>query len=513
MQTKQSLRRAILENASANLLRLAASGTVALLLPPFLVRMLPKETYSTWALVLQLTVYLGLLDFGIQTAVARFVAHADELNDSEQRDGIVSTAFLLLTVASALGVLAVVVLAWQLPHVFRAMPVSLHRDARTALLLMGGSFALGLPVSVISAIFVGQQRNKVPVGILIFNKLVTAALTLAVVLRHSNLATMGAAVGLANVLSYGASYMAWRAWASDVRIQFKLASRSCARQIASYSAALGVWYLAMMMISGLDLTIVGVFDYVAVAYYAVAVTLTNFVVQTQNAIFAAVLPASAVLNARGDSEKLGALLLCSTRYGMLVLLAMALPLVLAGRFILSIWVGRDYALHTTLILQVLVVANVVRLSFLPYATLLLGMGEQRKVVMSPMAEGITNLLASVLGAWRFGAIGVAIGTLVGSFVSIGVHFLYHMPRTTGIVIDRPLLLKDGILRPLICAAPFGFLLFLRVVTPDLSAASTWFLTFIAVVGTGYLLWNFGLIGSERTKIGSSFRIATRSVTV
>ena len=28
--------------------------------------------------LLQLTLYVGLLDFGIQTAVARFVAHADE---------------------------------------------------------------------------------------------------------------------------------------------------------------------------------------------------------------------------------------------------------------------------------------------------------------------------------------------------------------------------------------------------------------------------------------------------
>ena len=391
------------------------------------------------------------------------------------------------------------------------MPVSLHRDARIALLFMGCSFALGLPVSVINAIFVGQQRNQIPVGILIANKLTTAALIVIVVLRHSGLAAMGAAVCTANLLSYSASYIAWRAWAPYVRIRVKLASKSYAQRVASYSAALGVWYLAMMMISGLDLSIVGVFDYVAVAYYAVAVTLTNFVVQTQNAIFAAVLPASAVLNARGDSEKLGALLLSSTRYGMLLLLVMALPLLLAGRFILSVWVGKQYALHSLLIMQVLVVANVVRLSFLPYATLLLGMGEQRKVVISPIAEGTTNLLASVLGAWLFGAIGVAIGTLIGSFVGIGVHFLYHMPRTTGIAIDRPLLVKDGLLRPLICAAPFGILLFLQAVTPHLSAGSTWFLSCIAVIGTGSLLWNFGLIGSERRKIEHVFASQARSV--
>src|SRR6267378_1434013 len=216
------------------------------------------------------------------------------------------------------------------------------------------------------------------------------------------------------------------------------------------------------------------------------------------------MPASAVLSARGDSQKLGALLLSSTRYGLLMLLAMALPLVLAGRFILSVWVGKAYADHSTSIMQLLVVANVVRLSFLPYATLLLGMGEQRKVIVSPVAEGVTNLFASVLGAVWLGAIGVAIGTLIGSFVSIGVHFLYHMPRTTGIAINRPLLVKEGLFRPLICAVPLSLLLILQVVARGVSAGSMLLLAGIAVICTGWLLWSFGLIGSERQKLERVF---------
>jgi O-antigen/teichoic acid export membrane protein len=263
MKFKQSLRQTVFENASANLVRLAASGIVALLLPSFLVRMLAIETYSTWVLVLQVTLYVGFLDFGIQTAVARFVAHAEELNASEQRDGIVSTAFLLLVSAAVLGLFVVALLSWQLPHVFRAMPISLHREARIALLLMGGSFALGLPISVIHATFIGQQRNKIPVGIAVLNKLTMAGLIVAVVFRHWGMGAMGGAVAVANMLSYGASYIAWRNWAPHVRIRLALASKSCAKQIATYSAALGVWYVGMLMVSGLDLTIVGVFDYTA----------------------------------------------------------------------------------------------------------------------------------------------------------------------------------------------------------------------------------------------------------
>src|SRR6266404_5852417 len=124
MEKNRSLERTVVRNASANVLRLAGSGIVALLL--------------------QLTLYVGYLDFGIQTAVARFVAHANELDHCEERDGIVSTAFVMLTIAMGFGCLLVVLLVCQLPVIFRQMPAELYRPAKVALLFMGCSFALSL---------------------------------------------------------------------------------------------------------------------------------------------------------------------------------------------------------------------------------------------------------------------------------------------------------------------------------------------------------------------------------
>ena len=491
----------VFKNASANLVRLVGSGIVALLLPPFLVRMLPKATYSAWALLLQLTLYVGLLDFGIQTAVARFVAHADELNDLEQRDGVASTAVVLLSLVAVLGFCLCGALAWELPHVFKAMPIDLLREARLALLLMGGAFAVGLPFSVIHAAFIGLQRNEIPVAIILANRLTMGILVVLVVFRHGGLIAMAACVAFANVLSFGLSYFAWRSWARHIRLRLSLVSWGYAKQIGSYSAALAVWFAGMLMISGLDLTIVGIFDYSATAYYAVAATMTNFVGQTQGALFAALLPASAVLNARRDAQKLGKLLTLSTRYGMLLLLAMGLPLIIVGGSILRLWVGKDYALHSLLIMQVLVVANVVRLSALPYATLLLGTNQQQKVILSPLAEGITNLVASVVGAYLLGAIGVAIGTLIGAFVGVGLHLVHNMPRTTAIAVDRSALVKQGLLRPLVCAAPLALLAVIQIAVRSASIGVLSLLTVSGMLATAFLFWNYGLMSSERRQLG------------
>ncbi|HTM37405.1 MAG TPA: polysaccharide biosynthesis C-terminal domain-containing protein [Terriglobales bacterium] len=503
MLVAPNLSRTVVKNAWANLARLTGSGIVALLLSPFLVRALAKDVFGAWSLLLQLTLYVTYLDFGIQTAVSRFVAHAEELGDSKQRDGIVSTAFAMLSCAALLGCVLVVVLAWQLPNLFRQMPPALYPAAQLALLAMGVSFAIGLPVSVIHALFIGLQRNEIPAFLAISNKIAMAALVVGVVLKHEGLAAMGIGVAAANLLSYMGAFAAWRAWAHRVCLRLASVSRFYARQIAGYSASVVVWMLAMLLISGLDLSIVGIFDYKMMAYYAIAATLSNFVAQAQGAIFSALLPASAVLGARGDGERLGRILVVSTRYGMLILLSMALPLVVAGYWILRIWAGADYAQHSTLILQVLVIANVVRLCALPYSTLLLGTGQQRKVIASPLAEGITNLVTSLAGAYLFGAIGVAIGTLIGAFVSVGLHVFYNMPRTALIVIDRIRLIKEGLLRPLVCVAPFGLLL---IGGPRDLSGYVLALT-VATVTAVLLFWKFGLLASERERVAQVLHLS------
>jgi len=495
-----ALSRTVFKNASANLVRVVGVGALALFVPSFLVRMLSTETYGAWALLLQVTAFVGFLDFGLQTAVARFVAHAEELQDSAQRDGFASTACLFLVAACAFGLAVIAVMAWQLPHLFKNMPANLQAQAQIALLLMGGSFAVSLPFSVIHAIFIGLQRNEIPVGIVLATRFTMALLTVFVVYRHWGLVAMGAAVALANVLSCGVTFFAWRKWARHVSIRVGLASRASAKEIGSYSAALMAWSAGMLMVSGLDLTIVGAFQYSATAFYAVALTMTAFVAQAQGAIFAALLPPSAALAARGERYKMGSLLVSSTRYGMLILLVMVLPLLLGGKTILGIWVGSNYAAHGTEFLEVLVCANVIRLFAVPYTILLLGSGQHRKVILSPLAEGVINLVSSLIGAYLWGAIGVAIGTVIGSVVGVGLHLFYNIPRTTAIAINRAVLLKEGLLKPLLCAAPFGLLLLYKMAAPQMSLASLGIGLSGAAVLAAPLFWHYGLIRSERQRL-------------
>ncbi len=495
-----------LKNALANIIRGGAATLVAVGLPPFLTRLMSPVSFGAWSLVLQLGAYVGYLDFGIQTAVGRFVAHTTETKDNKHRDRIVSTCAGVLVVAGVLGVAGIVAMAILLPHVFRHMPGPLVGDTRTALLLVGGSLAVGLPASIFNGIFVGFQRNEVPAAIIGGSRLFAAVLQVLIVKHGGSLTQLGFALAGVNLASYALQYLMYRKMVSGVRFSARLVSRETIREVIDYCMSLTVWSFAMLLITGLDLTLVGAFQFEAVPYYAVAATLVTLVSGSQIAIFNAMLSPAAVLHARGDSLGLGRLLISATRYGTFLLLLTGLPLIFLARPLLAAWVGPVYALSGARLLQILVVANIIRLSAVPYSITLVGTGQQRLVMMTPLFEGVANLFVSVVGGLLYGAIGVAFGTLVGALFGVVGNFIYNMPRTKEFDVEISEYLKNGLLRPAACAVPLALCsLLLRSYHPVPAMARYAWLVGAALM-TILMVWRYGLVNSERDKL-RSWRLA------
>jgi O-antigen/teichoic acid export membrane protein len=499
----------LLKNAAANVIRGGAAALVAVAVPPFLARMMPPQSYGAWLLVLQLSTLVGYLDFGIQTAVGRFVAHANEKRDPEHRDRVVSTSFVALTLAGAAAIVAAILVAIFLPSIFRQMPKILLGDARLALVLVAGSLAIGLPASVFNGIFIGLQRYEVPAAIIGGSRILSALLVVLVVKRGGSLISMGVVVATVNMASYVLQYWTCRKASPTYQISKQMVSRDTGRELFDYCLGLTVWSFGMLLVGGLDLSLVGYFQFEAVVYYAVVANLITFLAGLQSALFSVMIPSTAVLYARRESRELGDVIVTATRYSTFLLLLAGIPLFVAARMVLSLWVGPAYAVHGAQILQVLIAANIIRLSAVPYVMGLIGVGQQRLVTVTPILEGVFNLLASIIAGYMFGAMGVALGTLFGSLIGISGHLFYNMQRTSAIVFRISDYVRDGLLRPVICALP----LIAYVVVLNLSnlsdTVSKYSCFAAALITTGFLIWRWGLVGSERDKV-RSWRLAPQA---
>ena len=68
------------------------TAVASFFLSPFIVHRLGNETYGTWALLVSLVGYLGLLDLGVRGAVTRFIANTHASGDHDASSRYASTS-------------------------------------------------------------------------------------------------------------------------------------------------------------------------------------------------------------------------------------------------------------------------------------------------------------------------------------------------------------------------------------------------------------------------------------
>jgi O-antigen/teichoic acid export membrane protein len=483
-------------NAAVSVGRLMVSTLVALVLPAYLTQRLPRQTYSAWVLILQMSAYVSYLDFGVQNGVAKFVAEFEAKGDSTGANQRASAGLVIMLVTSIIGILLTLILAWQVPHFFSQMPASLYRDVRIGMMLVGFSLSFGLLCSVFSAIFLGLQRYSVPMAVSIFNRILYTIAVCILVFFHSSLAIMGATVALVNILTGLLQIVAWRKFAHKIRVSLFGLQRSVLKQMLSYCSVLAIWSAGMLCVSGLDVTIVGRYDFSQTGFYSIATLPTSFIMAILGAALGPFLPTASAMSTLRTPQAMGALLMRTTRYSTMLLLLTGLPLLVAAYPILSLWVGSNYAIHTMGYLRILVLANILRSLFAPYATMLVATGSQKVAVAGAIAEAIVNVGSSVFFARHLGAMGVAYGTLLGSFVSVFMHFALSIHLAySKLSVTRVRMFLNGILRPTVVAIPSASLLPLwwlsRAPTLNLPLWLIWAAT------TLLLAWFAALTSAER----------------
>ena len=449
----------VFRNISANLARAAVVTVVAILLPSYLTHHLPVKVYAAWVLIIELGAYVAYFDLGIQTGISKFVAEHDARGDVSQAGRYASAGLALMLLAATLGVALTLVLAWQIPRLFAGMPANLFPQVRLGVLLVGFSLSFGLVCSVYSAVFLGLQRYWIPTLITISNRVLYAAAIVAAVYAGGNLALMGMAVAVVNVLAGILQFLAWKTSAAHIKVSLGLLDFRILKNVTRYCSLEAISTVAMFCIAGLDIVIVGHFDYVQTAYYSIATLPASFLLLIIASFLSPLMPASSALSTRYSPSEMGRFLARITRYNTIALLLVGLPLIVFAFPILKLWVGAEYASHTVVYLRVLVLANVVRNLCAPYATMTTATGNQKAVIAAAISEAVVNLGSSLYLGWRFGAIGVAIGTMLGSFVSVFVHFAISMRLTRSVIsISRRLLLLRGILTPSIVCVPSALVL-------------------------------------------------------
>lgn len=495
-------RRKVLQGSASNLARVILTMALALVLPPLLVHRLAPSEYAAWVLILQCSGYISLLDFGMQTAIGKFVAEYDAAHDRMAASKILSSSVAILCVSAMAGVLLILGITWQVPHLFHQMPGPLMGAMRMGILAVGLSTVCALPFNAFLGAFTGLQRYGFPTALAMLSKFLQSAALAIMLLMRGGLIQLVWILAFFNIATGLSQYAGWKRYASD-RLDFawRLANRPTAVRLARYGGILSIWTIAGLFISGLDLVIVGHYDYGNTGYYGIATSVTNFMLLVIGGLFSPLLPAVSSLQAGQSYQEVGEVTVNSTRYCALLLALCGIPLAFGAYPLLSFWVGHQYAVRSITFLQILILGNVIRQLGYPYSVAVIATGKQHLATIAAVSEAIINLLVSVILVKRIGAAGVAIGTVVGALVGVLLHLTVSMRYTQGAIpLSRRRFAAQGLLRPLLCVFPSLLLIHLWNRYSMLPWKLPWLL--IWVVCTLFLGWKLALTRHDRERLES-----------
>ena len=456
-------------------------------------------------LILQLAAYLTVIQGGIEMAISRFVARAEFTGEGEHARKIIWAAGFLLVLGAGGLAIATLSASLYLDVLFPSIPYGLAASARYALLVVGLAYSINLPFSILAGAFQGHQRYEINALATSAGKMATAGGVMWTALHGGSLLAMGLWAAFGAFLQSAIYVAAWLKNRGRMILGRSRLHLRAAKEFMRFCSAMLATQFAGVLITGLDLPIVAAFDFHSAGYYAAAITACNVFLVPYTAILSTLIPVASGMTANHSPSEIGTLLLRVTRYSTALLLVMSLPLLVGMRSLLSIWLGSDYSQHTVWFAVVLVIAQLVRLAMFPYSIIGFGGGQQARMLYSAAGEALVNLALSLILVRTIGALGVAIGTLIGAFVGTCLHFGVSIPLTDCVAVDRAALFKHGIWKPLWVALPAALigLWISRMATSAALEVASACLTAIGVALSEYYLV---LTSEERAALGASLAL-------
>jgi len=425
------------QNAIFNLAGGASSAGMALVLPFLLNRFLSQADYAIWVLGFQAALYVPMFGLGVHQLLNRAIASSLARQELESLHQQVAAGFWMILLLSLLALSFVWISSFFVEQIARTSTVQ-EGQIRAVWLFVGTSAALGLGSLFFFGCFGGQQRyeweNTYKVIIASsFLGLIVGSWYLGFALDPFKLSLC---YGL--TIAAGLVFLSWR-FRSQSQLRLTPIARWHFPSLKSYvhgMYGLGVWQIGMLMVSGFDLWIVAKCDFAAVPGYSIALSFLVFVSGSMNAIAGPLLPRFAAQLSKSDPNS--GHLFFQTQFRTYqkkllgVLAFLLIVLLLVPQFIWQ-WALKESASTFVMVFPILLLATCIRLSTLLYGLTLVSANLQHRVILSPLLEGVINVIASLVLASYLGPIGVAWGTLLGALVCVLMHALYNVPRTSRLI--------------------------------------------------------------------------------
>lgn len=415
-------------NAATNYLNIIVRIGAGLVLFRLLFQHLSHEQFGYYALLWSLFGYAILLDFGLGIAVQKIVAQKAASHDLETLNRLVTTIFWSFIAIGLSGFISFAVIRpWFLEWIHVA-PAN-RAEFGSAYLIFFAALAITFPLGLFNEMLRGLQRMDIVNWSVVAAQLLNLALMTYGLLAHWTFAVIMLISVATTVLPGFAAVVFVRRLLPGLNLHPRNFAFGEVRGVLSFSLVAYLITFTNVVLMRADQAVISFALGVSfVALYQLGYKASEFFGHFSRQMQEALSPAAAHLHATGDERSLRTLLLQSSRLTILVttpLYALCAAYldpvmkILSGLKMIdpiTFWIGQALLLATY---SALVTGSCSK-------RIMVMCGWERRLLKLSIVEAALNLGLSLALVFRFGVLGVAIGTLIPAVL---IGWFWVLPLT------------------------------------------------------------------------------------
>ena len=457
-----SVRNVIARNTAFNMAGRIWDAASNIVLTAYIVPQVGLAAWGLWGMLSVFTGYIALLDFGIGSGFAKYIAEHAARDEDEGIASVVSTGLFIYLL---LGVVIVAV-GWPcvdplIRLVSRLRPDAANdlaaaafiEDARFLVRWSLVLFALSSCTAAFTSLQTGLQRMGITNALSFGASLIKIAAVVGFLETGHGVRGLLYANGIVLVAFAAGSVLVAFRLVPNLRVSPRCITRRTVARLFSFGWRTQVSKLSNLIMFQTDKVIVGLtqMQLGLVGLYWIGEVPALKMRQAPAVLLSAIMPAASDLDARGDSERLQRLYILTSKYVSAVTLPLVAFTVGASGLIMRVWMwgtpGLDTAAWVCRILAVGYLANII-----PGAGVSIALGKGRPDIQmkAGLISTISNIVLTVILVLTVGFYGIPLGTALSMFLS-SAWFMVVMGGLVGVGLSE--IVRRCLLWPMVASLP------------------------------------------------------------
>ncbi len=421
----------LIKGSFLRVLNLLVTITVSFFMMPFVIRSIGDRWYGLWILVGTLVGYYGFFDFGLSTALQRFISRALADEDHEEINTIFNTCLSFFAGGAVLSILASVSVAlWGARLIENSADIKIFR---IVILLVGMSMSISFPIRAFIGFLYAHVRHDATMIIEISKIILRTALILYFLLRGHGIIALAAVTLFSDSMSYLAILVFTRKRYAYIRFDLRLFSKGMFKQLINYSIFSFISNIANQLRFHIDSFVITAYLGLSmVTHYNVGGRIARYYIMAIISAVALIMPVFSKFEGERNFDKLREKFLFVSKLNVIFSIFLGGALLVYGKAFITRWMGSDYT-DSYYVLVILMAGLIFGTTQTTSASLIFSLSKHKPYSIMHLCEGLANLTLSLILVKRYGIYGVALGTTI----PVIIFYIFVVPVYATRVIDLP----------------------------------------------------------------------------